>query len=139
MIELSRKQAELLAEPGQSHYDVLIDVGFEQGATEAYYRKILGGVKDRIVPMVRKIVDSGKKVDQSFLTGRDYDIDTQKRLGTAMITDLGFDWQAGRLDIAVHPFCSGTRGDIRITTRYNEKLADRIVVRYHPRSRSCNV
>jgi len=118
LIKLSKKQAELIAEPGQSHYDALIDYGFEQGATEAYYRKILGGVKEKIVPLVKKIVASGKVFDQSFLTNRDYDIDTQKRLGTSIVTDLGFDWEAGRLDIAVHPFCSGARGDIRITTRY---------------------
>ena len=32
---------------------------------------------------------------------------------------LGFDFEAGRLDISTHPFCGGVPEDVRITTRYN--------------------
>jgi carboxypeptidase Taq len=32
---------------------------------------------------------------------------------------LGFDFEAGRLDISTHPFCGGAPQDVRITTRYN--------------------
>ncbi|MDK9699732.1 MAG: carboxypeptidase M32 [bacterium] len=118
LIALSKKQAQILAKPGQSLYDVLIDTNYEQGATEAYYRTILGGVKENVVGLLKRIVDSGKAVDQSFLTKQDYSEKVQKRLGTAIVTDLGFDWTMGRLDTAVHPFCSGSFGDVRITTRY---------------------
>jgi carboxypeptidase Taq len=33
---------------------------------------------------------------------------------------VGFDRTAGRLDTSIHPFCSGGRGDVRLTTRYDE-------------------
>jgi carboxypeptidase Taq len=33
---------------------------------------------------------------------------------------VGFDFERGRLDISHHPFCGGSAGDIRITTRYDE-------------------
>jgi len=33
---------------------------------------------------------------------------------------LGFDFDHGRLDISLHPFCGGTPDDVRITTRYDE-------------------
>ena len=33
---------------------------------------------------------------------------------------LGFDFEHGRLDISLHPFCGGTPDDVRITTRYDE-------------------
>jgi carboxypeptidase Taq len=33
---------------------------------------------------------------------------------------LGFDFNHGRLDISLHPFCGGTPDDVRITTRYDE-------------------
>jgi len=33
---------------------------------------------------------------------------------------LGFDFEAGRLDVSAHPFSTGVRGDQRITTRYDE-------------------
>jgi carboxypeptidase Taq len=32
---------------------------------------------------------------------------------------LGFDFEAGRLDISTHAFCGGAPQDVRITTRYN--------------------
>ena len=31
---------------------------------------------------------------------------------------LGFDFNAGRLDVSAHPFCGGVPQDVRITTRY---------------------
>ena len=33
---------------------------------------------------------------------------------------FGYDWDAGRLDLAAHPSCSGRLGDVRITTRIDE-------------------
>jgi carboxypeptidase Taq len=34
---------------------------------------------------------------------------------------LKFDFDRGRLDQSVHPFCGGVPSDVRITTRYDEK------------------
>jgi carboxypeptidase Taq len=36
------------------------------------------------------------------------------------MTDVGFDFEHGRLDTSSHPFCGGTPDDVRITTRYSE-------------------
>jgi carboxypeptidase Taq len=33
---------------------------------------------------------------------------------------LGFDFEAGRLDVSAHPFCGGVPEDVRITTRFRE-------------------
>jgi carboxypeptidase Taq len=33
---------------------------------------------------------------------------------------LGFDYSRGRIDVSLHPFCSGTGSDVRMTTRYSE-------------------
>jgi carboxypeptidase Taq len=38
---------------------------------------------------------------------------------------IGFDFDHGRLDISLHPFCGGTPDDVRITTRYEEDDFDR--------------
>ena len=32
---------------------------------------------------------------------------------------LGFDFDGGRLDVSLHPFCSGVPEDVRVTTRYD--------------------
>jgi carboxypeptidase Taq len=34
---------------------------------------------------------------------------------------LGFDFEAGRLDVSAHPFCGGVPEDVRITTRFRER------------------
>jgi carboxypeptidase Taq len=33
---------------------------------------------------------------------------------------IGFNFDQGRLDVSLHPFCGGTSQDVRITTRYKE-------------------
>src|SRR3546814_10979063 len=33
---------------------------------------------------------------------------------------VGFDFEHGRLDVSLHPFCGGVPDDVRITTRYDE-------------------
>ena len=33
---------------------------------------------------------------------------------------LGFDFEAGRLDVSTHPFSGGVPEDVRLTTRYRE-------------------
>ncbi|MTJ83920.1 MAG: carboxypeptidase M32, partial [Telmatospirillum sp.] len=44
----------------------------------------------------------------------------QRRLCERVAEVLGFDFTHGRLDVSLHPFCSGNPDDIRITTRYDE-------------------
>ncbi|MDE0387074.1 MAG: carboxypeptidase M32 [Rhodospirillales bacterium] len=44
----------------------------------------------------------------------------QQTLARRLMTALGFDFDHGRLDVSLHPFCGGSAGDIRITTRYDE-------------------
>jgi len=45
-----------------------------------------------------------------------------RQLGVArdLATAFGYDWDRGRLDLAVHPFSSGSGNDVRITTRVVE-------------------
>ncbi len=44
----------------------------------------------------------------------------QRDLATTLMTALGFDFDHGRLDESLHPFCGGVPDDVRITTRYDE-------------------
>ena len=49
-----------------------------------------------------------------------FPVEKQRALGLELMTALGFDFDHGRLDVSLHPFCGGTPGDVRITTRYDE-------------------
>ncbi len=45
----------------------------------------------------------------------------QRQLGLSVMKVLGFDFNGGRVDVSVHPFCGGVPQDVRITTRYNNQ------------------
>jgi len=53
------------------------------------------------------------------LAGR-FPVEAQRRLGVQLMERLGFDFEHGRLDVSLHPFCGGTPDDVRLTTRYDE-------------------
>jgi len=42
----------------------------------------------------------------------------QKVLCEQVMRLLGFDFEAGRLDVSTHPFCGGVPEDVRMTTRF---------------------
>ena len=71
------------------------------------------------MPLVEQIAATGQYPARGVLD-QEYPIEQQELLGQQVLADMGFDMQAGRLDLAVHPFCSGTsRDDVRLTTRYS--------------------
>lgn len=44
----------------------------------------------------------------------------QEALARDLMHGAGFDFQHGRLDTSLHPFCGGVPEDLRLTTRYDE-------------------
>src|SRR3954454_16943161 len=44
----------------------------------------------------------------------------QRLLAERLMAAVGFDFTRGRLDVSLHPFCVGSAGEVRITTRYDE-------------------
>lgn len=49
-----------------------------------------------------------------------FSIEAQKSLGKRLMSLIGFDFDRGRLDVSMHPFCGGSTNDVRLTTRYEE-------------------
>jgi carboxypeptidase Taq len=72
------------------------------------------------VDLIAAVAPSGKQPRAEILD-RPYPVDAQERLCRQAAAAIGFDFQAGRLDVSVHPFCSEIGpGDVRLTTRYTE-------------------
>ena len=116
---LKCEQAGCLAAGGPL-YDSLLDE-FEPGATEADLLPLFAALRARLVPLVRAVVESGRTVDETPLRGR-FPLEAQRQLGRFVAAQIGFDWSAGRLDRAAHPFCTGIdRGDVRLTWRGQEE------------------
>lgn len=118
VIELSKEQADALvaAGIGESRYDALLD-GYEPGATEAQLVPLLGDLRDELAPLVKAVADSGIVIDETPALG-DFSTAGQLALGRTVATAIGYDFDAGRLDAAAHPFTTGLgHGDVRITWR----------------------
>ena len=115
VIALRQEEAACLAQGGDL-YDALIE-DYEPGATAAS----LGDMFDRMRP--RLVALRGAVQDADFqpepLEGS-FERDGQMRIARELASAFGYDWDRGRLDLAVHPFSAGSGSDARITTRVVE-------------------
>jgi len=102
----------------ENKYDTLLD-SFEPGMTVGQLDKVFGELRDRLVPLVAAVAEK-KPPNTSFLS-RKVPKERQKALSEYILKEIGYDFQAGRLDATVHPFATGLNpGDVRVTTRYIE-------------------
>jgi carboxypeptidase Taq len=99
-------------------YDALLD-DYEPQAKTSEVRATLAALRDALTPLVEQIVGSTRRPDAAILK-REFPVAAQETFGQQAAAAIGFDFNAGRLDVTDHPFC-GSAGprDIRLTTRYN--------------------
>ncbi|MDQ2068170.1 carboxypeptidase M32 [Xinfangfangia sp. CPCC 101601] len=115
VVRLKREEASALAQGGDL-YDAMVD-DYEPGMTGADIAAMFGEMRPRLVALRDKIM--GAANPPQALSGA-YSADSQMRLARDLATTFGYDWSRGRMDIAVHPFSSGSGNDVRITTRVAE-------------------
>jgi carboxypeptidase Taq len=119
IVALKREEAKAVGYK-DSPYDALLDE-YEPGATAAEITRVFAELRAELVPLVAAVTAREKKPRKDILT-REYAVDRQHIFGQAAAAAIGFDFQAGRLDTTVHPFCSGIGpGDCRLTTRYHPR------------------
>jgi carboxypeptidase Taq len=117
IVDLKRQEAEAVGYR-EHPYDALLDE-FEPGATTAEITALFAELSKQLVPLIDAIAASGRPSKRAILE-RDFPVDRQEIFGKAAAVAVGFDFDAGRLDVTTHPFCSTPGpGDCRITTRYN--------------------
>lgn len=118
IVRLKREEAAALGYEDTPYTPLLDD--YEPGETTANVERVLRELRKALVPLVQAIADSPQRPDASILA-RKYPTAAQESFGTAAAKQVGFDFNAGRLDVTAHPFCTGLGpGDVRITTRYDE-------------------
>ncbi|MCA9073926.1 MAG: carboxypeptidase M32 [Planctomycetaceae bacterium] len=119
VIALKREEATAVGYGDGVPYDALLD-DYEPGMTAEKVQAAFTPLRDDLVSLVQQIAGSSVTPDRSIVT-RAYSIDAQRAFGRRAAEAIGFDFSAGRLDEAAHPFCSGIGpGDCRLTTRYDE-------------------
>jgi carboxypeptidase Taq len=117
IVALKRREADLVGFEG-SPYDALLDT-FEPYATTQEISAALGELKNFLTPFLVKIKDSKVKLQRDSIAG-DFDIEKQKAFCARAAKQIGYDFDAGRLDVSAHPFSTSFHPlDSRITTRYS--------------------
>ena len=101
---------------GRSGYDALLD-DFEPGTTIDDLERLFGRLRPGLAALRARIAAARRPAP--VLAGR-FPADRQMQLSRRLGDVFGYDWAAGRLDIATHPSSSGSGGDVRITTRIDE-------------------
>ncbi len=98
-------------------YNTLLDF-YEPGMTVEKLDLIFNQLRSRIVPLVVKIKESHERPEDRFLK-QHFDIAKQEEFSLYILKEMGYDFEAGRLDESEHPFTIGVNpGDVRITTHY---------------------
>lgn len=115
-LELARKEAELLGW-GDRPYDYMID-RHDPGMTAEKVNALFSELKEGLIPFVRQILSSPQRATTRLFQG--FPVDEQRRFLRDVTEKLGFDYRRGRIDVSLHPFCSGSGADIRMTTRFHE-------------------
>jgi len=119
VLAIERETAELLSQQlGLSRYDALMD-RFEPGMTSKTVDALFGDLRAWLPGLIRRVID--KQSHETVLQPQGpFTVEAQRRLCERVIGMLGFDFEAGRLDVSTHPFCGGVPEDVRMTTRFRD-------------------
>lgn len=117
LIALKKKECELIGY--ETHpYDAMLDE-YEPGLKTADVDKLFNDVRSELVPFVKQLLEQ-KKGSQEIIH-RFYPKDAQIAFSEKILKEMGYDFDAGRQDISMHPFTTNfSATDVRVTTRVDE-------------------
>jgi carboxypeptidase Taq len=117
LVELRREYAEHI-DPDRDPYEVLFEE-YEPYLGVDTAEEILETLRDELVPLIENLKDADADLAAPF--DGTYPQEAQEDLVREALDELGYDWDRGRLDVAPHPFSTGTQFDARVTTRFDEE------------------
>ncbi|MCF2860394.1 carboxypeptidase M32 [Pseudoalteromonas sp. SMS1] len=113
VVLLSQEEAQIRASQLDSTpYDAMLDI-YEPGMTSAQLDVLFGDIATWLPDIIQQSTSPNIKQQNAH-----YPIEEQTKLAHELMAFFGFDFNRGRLDTSVHPFCGGVSQDTRITTRY---------------------
>jgi len=124
LVNLKREECEVLGY--ESHpYNALLDL-YEPNAKVADLDILFSDVKNQLVDFVQKIANTSQNSDD--LMHQHYDKDKQLAFTETILTQMGYDFKAGRQDVSTHPFTTSFGAkDVRVTTRVSENNLSEIM------------
>ncbi len=113
----AREEAALLsAQTGLRKYDALMD-SYEPGMRCAQVDRVFGEVRQWLPGLIQRVTEKQSRERVLQPTGS-FSQAAQHRLCEQTMRLLGFNFEAGRLDVSTHPFSGGVPEDVRLTTRF---------------------
>ncbi len=120
VLSLVRQSADAKAEAlGCAPYDALLDQ-YEPGGRTARIDALFADLAGFLPDFIERVLEHQASRPPALALDGPFPVDAQRALGCRLMERLGFDFERGRLDVSLHPFCGGVPDDIRITTRYDE-------------------
>jgi carboxypeptidase Taq len=120
VLDLTREVAALkAARLRKSPYDALLDQ-YEPDGSEAAIDAVFEPLARSLPALIDAAIAAQARRPAPVPPAGPFPIAAQREAAVKLMTRLGFDFDHGRLDISLHPFCGGTPDDVRITTRYDE-------------------
>ena len=120
LLELVRESAVTKGEKlGLCPYDALLDA-YEPAARSETIDAVFSGLEDFLPGFLSQVLERQAQAPGASIPEGPFPVEKQRRLSVRLMETLGFDFDHGRLDVSLHPFCGGVPDDVRITTRYDE-------------------
>ncbi|HTZ70954.1 MAG TPA: carboxypeptidase M32 [Acetobacteraceae bacterium] len=120
VLGLVRERAAALSERlGLSPYDALMD-GYQPGMLTADVQPLFDRYETFMADALPRAEQRQKKSPPPIRLAGEFPADMQETLCRRLAERAGLDFNHARLDRSIHPFCSGTPSDVRITMRYDE-------------------
>lgn len=101
-------------------YNTLLD-HHEPGMTVKTLDEVFGQLRQSIVPLVKEVAQSQSKPETDFLYAT-FPKEKQKEFTIQILNQMGYDFEAGRLDDTVHPFATGINLEITASQRDMTKM-----------------
>ena len=118
VVAVAREEAALLSQTsGLRPYDALMD-RFEPGMTCERLDGLFADLRQWLPALVQTVRDR-QQGEPVLAPQGPFPIEAQRALCLQVMQRLGFDFNAGRLDVSTHPFSGGVPEDVRLTTRYD--------------------
>ncbi len=121
VVDYQKKFAGYRAKEGQKKYDALLE-GYEKGFSMKELDQFFGMLREELVPLLKKVMESKASIQDDFLTG-DFPEEKQEELGRFLAEYVGFDFEKGVFSVSAHPFTTNLHNkDVRITTHYSRRV-----------------
>ncbi len=114
-LDKAREQASLMGRDADP-YSYWIDQ-FDPGMDLQSVEEIFEPLGAELAPLAAKLAEAAASFVPPQMQG--FARQGQETLLREVLASMGFDFDHGRLDTALHPFCEGGGQDTRLTTRYD--------------------